>query len=48
MVVLAVRSVTLDGAVEGVKFFLIPDFVQMQETGLGSYFCGNESGVLYP
>lgn len=36
MVVLAIRSVTLDGAVEGVKFFLIPDFVQMQETGLGN------------
>lgn len=36
MVVLAIRSVTLDGAIEGVKFFLIPDFVQMRETGLGN------------
>ena len=36
MVVLAVHSVTLEGAVEGIKFYLIPDFSSMKEVGIGS------------
>lgn len=36
MVVLAVRSVFLDGAIEGVKFYLIPDFSKIEEVGLGT------------
>lgn len=37
MIVLCVRSVTLDGAVEGLKFYLIPDFSKMFENGLSSF-----------
>ncbi len=36
IVVLAVNSLTLDGAVEGVKFYLLPDFGRAAEAGLGS------------
>lgn len=35
MGVLAVRSLTLDGALEGVKYYLIPDFGKMVENGIG-------------
>lgn len=35
LVVLCVRSVTLEGASEGLKFYLIPDFGKMVENGLG-------------
>ena len=35
MLVLAVRSVTLDGAIEGIKFYLLPDFSKMVESGFG-------------
>ncbi len=34
MVVLAVHSVFLKGAGEGIKFYLVPDFKAMQETGI--------------
>ena len=36
MVVLAIRSVTLPGAVEGLKFYLVPDFGRMVENGIGN------------
>ena len=36
MVMLAVHSLTLDGAMEGVKFYLIPDFSSMKKIGIGS------------
>ena len=36
MVVLAVHSVTLEGAGEGVKFYLIPDFQRILENGIGT------------
>ena len=35
-VVLAIRSVTLDGAGEGLRFYLIPDFAALQEIGVGN------------
>lgn len=35
MVVLAVRSVTLPGASEGLGFYLVPDFGRVMENGLG-------------
>lgn len=35
MVVLCIRSVTLEGAAEGLKFYLYPDFGKMAENGLG-------------
>ena len=34
MVVLAINSFTLDGAKEGLSFYLIPDFERMKETGI--------------
>ena len=36
IVVLAVHSLTLDGAAEGVKFYLLPDFQRAMEEGLGN------------
>lgn len=35
MVVLAVHSVLLEGGSEGLKFYLMPDFGKMVETGIG-------------
>ena len=34
--ILAIRSVTLDGAGAGLKFYLVPDFQAMQEIGIGN------------
>ena len=36
MVVLALHSLTLEGAMDGVKFYLIPDFSAMKKIGIGS------------
>ncbi len=36
MVVLGVRALTLSGAEEGLKFYLVPDFKKMTEYGIGS------------
>lgn len=36
MVVLAVRSVTMPGAGEGVRFYLVPDFKKMIDSGIGN------------
>lgn len=36
MVVLAVRGVTLEGGLEGLKFYLLPDFGKMAEVGVGN------------
>ena len=35
LLLLCVRSVTLPGAMEGIKFYLIPDFRKMVENGIG-------------
>lgn len=35
MIALAVRSVTLEGAAEGLAFYLVPDFGRMFEAGIG-------------
>ena len=35
MVVLAINSIMMDGAAEGLKFYLIPDFERMKELGIG-------------
>ena len=37
MIVLCIRSVTLDGAVEGLKFYLVPDFGKKFENGWASF-----------
>ena len=34
MIVLAIHSVTLDGGLEGLKFYLVPDFGRLAENGL--------------
>ncbi len=36
IVVLAIHSLTLPGAMEGVKFYLLPDFDRAMEAGIGS------------
>lgn len=36
MIVLAVHSCFLEGAGEGIRFYLVPDFRQMQEDGIGN------------
>ena len=36
IVVLAVHSLTLPGAGEGVKFYLLPDFDKVAEQGFGT------------
>lgn len=40
IVVLAVHSVRLPGAIEGVKFYLIPDFQRIKEMGIGDVVFG--------
>lgn len=35
MVVLQINSIMMDGAAEGLKFYLIPDFERMKELGIG-------------
>lgn len=47
MVVLAFRSVTLDGAMEGVEFYLIPDFNRMMEAGIGNVIFGAMSQAFF-
>lgn len=36
LIILAARAVTLEGAAEGLKFYLIPDFSKMTEAGFGN------------
>lgn len=36
IVVLAIHSVTLPGSMEGVKFYLVPNFAAMKEKGIGT------------
>ncbi len=36
ILILAVHSVRLPGAAEGVKFYLVPDFAKMKENGIGN------------
>ncbi len=40
MVVLAVNSFSMDGAAEGLKFYLLPDADQIREVGLGNVVVG--------
>ncbi|MCI8631215.1 MAG: sodium-dependent transporter [Firmicutes bacterium] len=40
MLILAVNSFTLDGAKEGLKFYLIPDFARMKQLGIISTITG--------
>lgn len=47
IVVLAVHSVTLPGAGEGIHFYLIPDFGRMMEQGLGNVVFGAMSQAFF-
>lgn len=47
MVVLAVRSVTLSGSAEGLRFYLIPDFHKMVENGIGNVIFGAMSQAFF-
>lgn len=47
IVVLAVHSATLDGAVEGIKFYLIPNFENMKEAGIGNVIFGAMSQAFF-
>ena len=40
MVILAVRSITLTGASEGLEFYLIPNFDRVKEAGIGNVIFG--------
>lgn len=47
IVVLAIHSVTLSGASEGIKFYLIPDFKGMTEVGIGNVIFGAMSQAFF-
>lgn len=40
MIILAINGFTLDGAKEGLKFYLVPDFTKMQQIGIGKVVVG--------
>lgn len=47
MVVLAIHSIFLEGAGEGVRFYLIPDFDKMVEIGIGNVIFGAMSQAFF-
>ncbi len=47
IVVLAVHSVTLPGAGEGLRFYLVPDFGKMKEQGIGNVVFGAMSQAFF-
>lgn len=47
IVVLAVHSATLDGAMEGIKFYLIPNFENMKKAGIGNVIFGAMSQAFF-
>lgn len=47
ILVLAVHSVRLPGAAEGIRFYLIPDFKKMRETGIGDVVFGSMSQAFF-
>lgn len=47
IIVLAVHSVRLDGAVEGVRFYLIPNLDNMKEAGIGNVIFGAMSQAFF-
>ena len=48
MLVLVIRAVTLPNAVEGLKFYLIPDFQKMMANGLwGRHIRSYGTGVFH-
>lgn len=47
IIVLAVHSVRLPGAAEGIRFYLIPDFQKMKEIGIGDVVFGAMSQAFF-
>ena len=47
MIALAIRSVFLDGAEAGVRFYLIPDFAKMAKVGIGNVIFGAMSQAFF-
>lgn len=47
MVILAIRSVTLSGSSEGLRFYLVPDFHKMVENGIGNVIFGAMSQAFF-
>lgn len=47
IVVLVFHSLTLEGAMEGVKFYLVPDFSKMAEIGIGNVIFGAMSQAFF-
>ena len=47
MVALAVHSVFLQGAGEGIRFYLVPDFAAMKEIGIGNVIFGAMSQAFF-
>ena len=47
MVILTIRSVTLSGSSEGLRFFLVPDFERMAENGIGNVIFGAMSQAFF-
>lgn len=45
--VLAIHSLTLPGAMEGVKFYLVPDFAAMKKMGIGNVVFGAMSQAFF-
>ena len=47
MVILTIRSVTLTGSSEGLRFFLVPDFERMAKNGIGNVIFGAMSQAFF-
>ncbi len=47
MVILAIRSVTLSGSAEGLRFYLVPDFKRMMDNGIGNVIFGAMSQAFF-
>ena len=47
IVVLAIHSLTLPGAMDGIRFYLIPDFSNMKKIGIGSVIFGAMSQAFF-
>lgn len=47
IVVLAVHSATLDGAMEGIKFYLVPNFENIKKAGIGNVIFGAMSQAFF-
>lgn len=47
IIVLAVHSITLPGAKAGIEFYLIPNFVEMKEMGIGNVIFGAMSQAFF-